>query len=1023
MLPQVTFANNEQIPLRKSDSWTSVLQGSQMLSAFLTNATNAYVQGMGPQSQQYGNYRMQFEQTWGLRPEDPRAVPPVFSGCIVLPARGNQVGSGSMCSQISDQEILGGYAAAMIDVAESNLNKLENFTTPTHDRTEIRGVGCYEERMKDFNTRLLAREEELSKYRNNIKKMVDNFELTARNDLEAIKQNSAILDGPRNKEEADRYLRDYRFENVLLGSTDNGICGSVFSAESLARTGQKDGLRGIERNVFAKVEPAQSFQAKSKQIIKEIKTFSKELSSRVKQRRNLNFSDPSFINQVNTNNRIMTPNSAALKAAVQRAGTKIENQVNDLIVDSDIEQIVGGDETAASIFSGVRSGALRGDNMANRLLNFERRTQTKCVNDLISSNFGSADKLLNRFRNPNVSNRMNKDADNALANNILAYLQADTALDLDDLIKQIKREESQGLNARKVMTTGKTFNFDGKTVNASTPLRPSQLFGIFVSNCKQRYNSLQDALGFSAADKVNAIRSFASKRNRIARTAAGTIARDVQNELLNCPADTSTGVAANTCSDATLNTSSQDFCVATARKCSANAVACHQKTTAALKKIEGQQKVFVDNYRNEVNALKQNMLAELQGIESFMEGQARSLDAQLNIGTVFEVPKLGIDLANEKAFARTDVRSELLLEDPQKYLKAVDTQLDELEKKLKEQRIAMLGPNGNAGRIGEIASQYARNYDQAKNDYSKLMNDCNKAYQRAMTNRQKQQEEIARTNGEINQACAALRAFNENPMSGDPQDLADQLSNAVQIAAAAPQAAGNPMSASDQQMISQIRAVSCSGDRDGRDLGSLANRVPISDICADEDMRASYGRTAARDCALAGYPVEGSTRGLAGALQPCQDESQFADNLYEALTSGNRKLCESDNDAGYVAKTKCEQTINGTTVELTEISKSDFVARLKSSDYQNSSNISDAGCFVRGYETRQIVRDQEDALENLEEFAQVYGCVHERNQLRGRLGVSVCNAGANGYMNDKGIWGQMTQQLGTAFGQAMALGD
>ncbi|MFT6631055.1 MAG: hypothetical protein ACJAS4_001001 [Bacteriovoracaceae bacterium] len=974
--------------------WNKVGQGAQ----FLATAINAGVMGMKESNQQpqnnYSIYKQQLQQSLQLTPVDPAQVPPVFSGCLVLPARGNQLTSGTMCSQKNPQEIQAGYAAAMIETAEFNYNQLENFTTKGNERFTAQGVGCYEKKLEDFNGMLLAREEELNKYRENLKKMLDSFNLASKQDLEGIKQASSLLDGGSSPE-SEKFLKDFKFENIFLGTSDpNNVCGSFIDSEAFRSDGQKGGLRGIEENLFKTMNSpgkgsmsATEVLTKSSQISKEIDTFAEKMSSHMRNRNADNVS----VNDISFNGSILSKSNKTLQKVIGNFNADVKNKIGDLENSTKLNNVLTG-SGLDKIKTQVLSNGLNADELDKALANYELNEKNSCLTKTFaSSGFGAASSFVKRFKNPNISKGLSDDADNPMANAVEAIL-SDSDMDIDQKLNLIKKEQSKGGNSKYIMTTGKTFSFNGKTIYASTPLRPSQLVEIFVQSCNSSFESenKSNGNGYSKQNAIDTLKNYALQREQIKKVASADIATQIKNEMKSCPSDSTTGTAAMSCSGA-LNLDSSNFCVRTAQTCASNMKGCYDKAQAQISKVKSDQQALTAKYNANVQGFKASLKQELTALNGFLENQARSLDAQLSIGTVFQIPGLEFNAAEEFFQGQKQgIDESLALEDPAKYLEKVTNDITNLEKGLAKQRLEFVGSNGQGGKLGKMKNDYISSYKTGKKDWKAIIADCQKAMSAVQKNLQEQQKSTSENNELIAEACGELQAFNNDPSKSEVNELASSLAKAVQLQAGSPM--GQQFSAQDKAAIADIRSFSssCGGDV-GDDsnpyigTGGKSGKLTIAGFCGDKTAKETFGKSAESLC-----------------IKFKNNSDGCSEDTYEK-EANNLNLCSAGNE---IVQLPESQNCSGEDNQIDVLKKKDYILK----------TYGDKVCTPTSQVSENTERD-------LKYMVQAYNC-NKESQRSGEIGVSVCNANMGGSdVNGKGIYNQMARDIGSAIGSSRAMSN
>lgn len=1054
----------DELEVDSRNNLSGVNDTATMISSFLNQGIASYTQArQGGMGNNYNGYRQRLEPALALKPEAPGSYPAVFNNCLVLPARGTTPGRNAMCSKSSPPELLSGYAQAMIDVADNNLNALQNFSTNASDRTESRGVTCYNEAISNLAQQLKQREEQLKTYRQRMKTIFDNFEMATKPTVEAIKQSDAILNGPcpdcreRNGVAPKDYLKDFKFENVILGAQDQNKCGSWFTQDAVAQTGrsetrpnQRGGLLGIEDLVTAKMQPAREYQSKQKQIRKEISNIANQLSNRFQKRNSFQISG----NAVATNNAFIKPGSKAFDEAVNNFNTRINNQLEDISSQLDITAVVGTEETALNLLSQVRSGQIAPANLDKALVQYERREKKNCMSGLMQQ-FGSAESMFRQFRNPNVSKGISNDADNALANSLTSHFNNLDNMDIDEFLQKVKAEERKGLNSQKILTLGKTVTIEDRTINASTPLRPSDLVGIFVKNCTDQYDALDTASGYSKKEIASSVKDFSNKLDQIKRTAPATLKQSLERELVSCPSDSTTGNGANSCSDSTFDpASNSNFCMAAAQRCSSNVMACQQRVQAKIAEVKNQQKGLVDTYNREVEQATRQIVAEAQAVQNFMVTEGRRLDAMLNVGTLTELPELKITFS-EQDLTRDDLPKDLAMKDPLKYMQLADEQMEALEKSLIKQREELVGASGDdpsnknlssKGRLGQFAAGYQDNYINAIGEYEALIADCEAALQAAQKAEAERLEGINEQNQEIADACDGIQAFNANPLEGDLEQVASDAAAAVRLAASMPmeQTGRIVNTRQDMEMIRKIRGFNQQCAENSAGIPST-NQLTEAKLCNKMNSRKESDpvykmyegeRTGIlKSCRAMGYNVTVS-EGDSGTRTCDRGESPIKRGKVlctaelinaEEIQEDDRALDthSPDNDI-LVRELKCprEKLVLGS-IEGDETYKYSLRYTKKESGFSATEleflGTKDALACLPDDGSGSNDRQRERAQEQLENYVSAYNCNQEKSNV-GQVGLSICGADTNGFLTEKGISDQMLNDLASATGQALAVG-
>lgn len=876
------------------------------VSSFFNEAANAFLGVQQGPVDRTGEYINQLTPMLAVTPQPPGTYPAAFNGCVVLSSTPNLLNEGAKCENVPVQQILEGYATALIKVADDNLNAMNVASTASNDTTDFRGETCYQNAIAGLAQSFNIREEEIKTRVRALEEIIQNFELASQETLESIKQNDAILNGPcqgcreKNGVAARDYLEDFRFENVLFDANDNGACGSWYSENSVRERGGSSGLKGIEREITSRqIETADRFKGQREQIRNEIMGLTSSLASNFSRRNGFNASASNVTNRTT----LFPATSPALSSAIERFNTRINNQIGDLETDLDLNNVLGQDRVPelSLLFNQVRAGSGDIGNIADQITLFERQNKAQCFRRNLSSaleteNIGQG---LRSFSNPNVSGNKSRNADSSMATALATEISTLDNSDFEEFLANVESIEMRGTNSLKSWRPGRTIDFgEGQCglLNASERLRPSGLFRCLTSNCEDQFKLKRADLGGHSLNKmVTNLRNYATQMARLKETANGSLLSDIRKDLLTCPDDSSTGTADMSCNADRMSPSGGTFCMASAQRCMANVYNCQDKITAKITEAETQQQTLMTNYKAEVDTAKQQLMAEVASLEAFLLEDARRIDAELNLGTVTSTPGLQIDLTGTNFF-RDDLRADLRLEDPEKYLEEIKKQLigngfdnpgESLLGSLRQQKEELIGQNGDdptgdlrgKGRLGAMAAQYVDSYQDNADYYRDLISSCNQAIARANEEESRRLEALGEQNQEIADACDAVRAFNSNPLEGDVAEIASDASRAVRIAAGMPSQSGRFVNQfQDQREIERIRSFNqqCADDAGG--FGS--RNVSIGTICdvakldskpsgdteeeiwemLDLDTRSRRERYQ-RDCASAGYI---SRRDIAG---------------------------------------------------------------------------------------------------------------------------------------------------------------
>ena len=1017
------YALAQKPPQKESSffSWDTVEKVLPTAVGFTNNFLQAFMQSQATQQPQdmYSQFKNRFDSTLALRPIDPRNVKggALFAGCIVLPAQTNRLQSGQRCSSQPPQSIQAGYAAALIDTMEFNLAQIEKFKVKGNDNVNTQGVGCYDKKLEDFETLLKQREIEVDKYAQRLENLLDDFKLASRNDLESIKRSAALLDGGPN---ADKYLKDFNFGDMFTGKNDpSNVCGSVVSKGEFQKEGRKSrngGLRAIEKLLEAKTETPENLPgsrspkdmlAQDKQLKKEILSLSSKISK--------NFISSGAnevrrgLSSISHNGKLISKDNKAVQNVIQNFNIGLKNQMDNLDSEMDVTSKIEGVPGLENHFNSVRNKRVDFDELESKLTRLENQSKRSCLTKTISdAGFGSINNFVKRFVDPQVSKSMQREADNPLANDIINAFNNNE--DINEFIESVEASQAQGGNYKYIMRTGKQVNIGSTKISASTPMRPYQFLSIFVDVCNKNHKAKNpnNSSGYSMADSIEAIRNYAAQKESIRRVAGSNISKKITTNLLSCPQDTTTGKAVNSCQGA-LNVNSSNFCLRTAKTCASNTIGCYEKTKAKLKQVRSDQLRKVANYNQNVNRFKNQMQSELLALNNFMEGQARSLDAQLNIGSLLGVPKLEFNF-NQKKFLHENPNGEvtdtsLELEDPEAYLRDNLKNIENIKKNLVAQRKEM------TQKLGQVKQQFVSNLDNSVSEIKQIIQECQASIGQVTEGLQKQQEEITENNKKTQQACQDLQAFNQSPNSfdeGEVDELAKTLSEVAQIAASAPGQGGQFVSANtavDQATIARLRGFSTKCEENADELSLLNSkpgRLNANNVCFPEN----------REKITELFPVNSDEIDricdASKGENICKDEETWKKGISQVI--GKNILCADGNTSVVLASSiddaRCQDGPDDSTDDL---SPSKWVEKERDGGQISKAIGSSAlPCSLPD-------EDNENNRSIREQLAAQYNCGLADKEM-GEVRVSFCSFSNGSELNTKG---KAIQDLGSALGQGM----
>lgn len=987
-LPTQALAQSAEQNSGQTDNWVKtaeIMKSANQLGQDFLKLHQARMQQEQAQAQMQN-----LQQSIGINPVNPAQLPPILSqnGCMVLEARTDQVSSNLSCNQPLDQTLFQqGHYEALLSVAEQNVNTLENFLTAGHERFTTQGIGCYDKARKQLESQLKSRETLLAQMKESIEKRIEAFKKLAEKDLEDIKKGDILLNGKDsnslNGEGKDKYakaLKDYKFENQFLDPQ----CKALFSGNEYSALGQRGGLRGIETAIKANSEEmeAEGFFNKQKQLETEIRKIGNEAYKTAVSSKSISVAPDDVLGSIRT--RSFTSSSKALTQSFTIASNKAQKKQQEM--QNNLLKTMGNEPELASIVQAVEANS---KDVNQALADWERKEKNACMSQHFQNEFGSVDGFIGKLVDPNVSRKANREADSAFKNYVKSIL-SDDRFTVEEKMEKIANDE-QSKGSRYTFITDKSFTVKGKLVSASTRLRASDLVTLLARDCSEGFNSDPRDGGFSAKDKVNALKSYASNYETNRKKFASDLRKEIVEGMLNCPSDSSTGTAVGSCSKDSTDVNSPGFCVRTANTCASNALACTEKAQRVVEKTREQQKTIAQRYKSNMDKLKSDLITEFEMISKNLENSARVIDGLYQMGTNYEkenrdTPNLTLNFTDTELLAGVD--PSLAVEDPDKYKAKVFANINAVEKQIGQHRQDML-----AAYDAEI-QKYTKNYGAQKKNWSSVVSQCTSAInnqyaamekaqkaaqEKAMAANKQAMEKANEQNEKITEVCNRYADFRQNPCPSSSSDTFGDLANDIAAIAA---------SSNDADAALQIRSVVASCDAFGNESGynqfSTTNSKKTTDLnldtfCAKEGK--GYDKAACKDYIELRPQYVQYRRGIASSTT-CNESEHLGIGFAEMKKSGPFCLIE-----GIILHEKGKQSCE----DGREISSVDNIT-----DTTLRKRILKAsGCSEKGT-NKDIVALYEKAEEEAKELLAQYESFQlseQLNQSVGQIEVAACESG------------------------------
>jgi hypothetical protein len=1024
----IAFAINAQFVLatsafsaddvRQSGSgWQTVQQITNVVGGLGMEA----MQGMQQMQmmQMAAQQKQQLAQNLSIKPIRGGNAPSILTqnGCFVLEAKVDT--TNDMCDpkKFDPMKAQSGYYTAVLEIAESNENQLENFLTHGHERATTQGVGCYEKSLKQFTAMLNSRVEMLNKLEAGIEAEVEAFKKLSEKDVEDLKRGNALLTGS-----PARYLKDFNFEDKFKDPQ----CASFIGPETFKKTGSSSkggGFRGIRDLLDQKVDkpdkgglnPSQ-IKSRTTEMKADIRKIAKQIAKQASKDKTM--SGDAALKSIRTNSPISSA-SPALKAIVDEVRSNATLEVANLE-----RELIKTTGDMKEVISGIKADSIEIDEWA---FDYERNLKNTCLTGYIKSNFNGAQGLVGRLYDPNISKKANEQSDSSYKNAIVSIL-ADDEFTIEEKIKRIKTEERKSSNSRYAMTTGKSLNIRGKEVGASTRIKASDMISILTDNCSEQFENKRGPRGKSPRQVVKALKSFKQKREQIHKTYVAKVEQDIINKMENCPSDTSTGSGALSCGDA-LDSNSKNFCLRTANVCASNMIACKDKANKIVETTRNEQKVVATRYKANMDAFKARLVTQFKGVNGMMEMSARQLDGMYKMGSVYNSPVgLDLNLLTDKLLPEKDgIDPSLRIEDPAKYLAMMKDNISKLKKSVIAANEEVLNGKTGAGEVngksagsagkyagfaGEL-KKYEANYKSEKKNWGTTAKQCMKLISQYNKQQQDQYAQASEANNEknakISALCSKVSSFEHDP-SGFCEEASELGDEIFEIAAVS----GDHVAASNIKAFGKTCANfnSEGGSNTHHSSGGLPPHRAASSITPK-----SYCEKYKDDKIPQCHRIEALTSNY--NQTECNSIDDIKPTDLSKLNIEYAIQMEGTTSKGIVKRGDCKDIPNAT--DATKAMECKNLTSDHMEDIMKNDNIVEnlmaTKCFIREKLDKSVVASLEKAEEVIQDYIQQEVRQEAYSDI-GDVNVSVCSATMDGG-GGKGMFQGMGEQVGRGLAGGM----
>ncbi len=705
-----------------------------------------------------------------------------FSGCSSNPPQGNY-----------NYNEMAGIANHYKDSYEQIAKMYNNYSADSlgggASGTQGFGVGCMNNAKAILDAYFQSRLDELDKLVTNLEALNNQFREASRTDLNAIEENTALLDGgdgdyvnEAKTRRPDLFDFSKRFENQA--------CKSMYALETFNDRGREGGLNKINSAIKTQrsTKPAngkysgESYMSANASIVADINNMARSVSTQA----NLNFSaaasNPnsfysSLKSSVSSTNGLQSILDAGFfstaNASFMTGNQRLQSEMS--AIKSELGASAIDSSRAERMLTDLKSGGFE-----NELVTIENKIKNNCLSATVSSSGGMA-TILGRIYDPTTSKFANKNASSFLRTKIeqiMSNSSTSTAKKLADL--QALDGEIGGRyylrmdNAYEVQEYSPTTQqVTTRKVPASTNRTPSVYFADLIINCESKFQANKLNNQMSGAQAIARLRALNTNYKTLARTFASDLSKNITDKLIECssPAEANNEVAGS-CTPERFAMNA-NFCAKGAATCAGNMAACGTQAQNFVTEAKNDRTARVNNYKASLNRYKQTMVQTFdRALAQFMsEGDAlRGIFAagfSSPAGVEREVPQNDRYLADLKEGTQGSPDGALLLEDPDKYMAMFKKNAKLLKDSVKAQQDQITGARSP---IATHITNTKRTYGEVESKARDLANQC-VAGMAAIGTLIAQQNELGQKKENF---CSRLGMLNENPAaacSGNIEDL------------------------------------------------------------------------------------------------------------------------------------------------------------------------------------------------------------------------------------------------------------
>ena len=665
-----------------------------------------------------------------------------------------------------------------------------NYSADSTGPGQAFGVGCLQNAQRILQGFFADRAAKLDKLASDVETAANKFVEDARTDMNAIEEDTAVLDGPKGPLGAEVSTRrpdlfDYskRFNSAA--------CTAMFAGNTYTTDGKAGGLNAINKKLtdtFNSTGSGKYSGASFSSAQGALTTDINSLAEKVSQQAKLDFSGiasgngyAGFVNglksNVSSSEGIESVLNGSFFSNVQTTFTDQNRTLQNEYALLSSELSPSGDAALALITNPDAGG------FEENLISMENSIENKCLADtFVGTNALSS--VMSRMKSDESSSFAMKNASN-IKPQITAIMNNTTTSMARKLELLAEIDAANGSRYYLTMDNAYTFSetdSSGKvkktSVAANQVTTPSTYFSNMIKNCQAQFrsNNINNKLtGAAALTRMRALRDNYKKLRSSLQT---NLANEVKRKLLTCdtPAKASNSVAGS-CTADSFNPKIPGFCVAGAANCSSKMSECSTQSQNYVNQIKADRTTRVNNYKSRMEVFRTtlNNMMEAQKAAFLATGNMMNglFGAGFNMPTGFKTQLTDKYLDGLQGMTNDSIDGPLLLEDPAKYATMIKDNIKLLKDAVIKQQDEIMG---SGGAIAKHIENTKKVYASVVADANKIAQQCDagkSAYEQVMAQQAQKASELGEKQ---NKLCRVYSMGRDNPNGACASSLEDMAS-------------------------------------------------------------------------------------------------------------------------------------------------------------------------------------------------------------------------------------------------------